>query len=364
MYMVLKQLKLNKVIEEDVLNIISSEYVNWNKLSGKTVLISGANGFLPSYLVYTLLALNDQLGFNIKVVALVRNIHKAHARFKTIIERNDFTLLLHDVTFPLSISEKIDFIIHAASQASPSYYGIDPVGTLNANTLGTNNLLQLAHKHKVENFLFFSSSEIYGTVTSEVTHISEIDYGYIDPINVRACYSESKRLGETMCISWMHQFNVPVTIVRPFHTYGPGIDLNDGRVFADFVADIAFSRDIVMKSDGSAIRAYCYLSDATVAFFLALLHGKQGEAFNVGNSNCEISVLDLSEKLVALFPEKKLKVIRKEIHREGYLKSSVHRVVPDMKKIIGLGWIPKISIEEGFSRTIKSCEIDINSIHS
>ena len=160
-------------------------------------------------------------------------------------------LLVQDVCEPVALDEPIHFIVHAASQASPKYYGTDPVGTLSANVLGTYHLLNLAATHRVEAFLFFSSGEVYGQVAPERIPIRETDYGYLDPTDVRSCYGESKRMGETMCVAWAHQFGVPAKIVRPFHTYGPGMRLDDGRVFADFVADIVHDRDIVLKSDGA-----------------------------------------------------------------------------------------------------------------
>ena len=149
--------------------------------------------------------------------------------------------LVQDVCEKIIIDSKIDFIIHAASQASPKFYGKDPVGTINANVIGTINLLELAKRNKVEKFLYFSSSEVYGNLNEEDIPTKEDKFGSIDPCNVRSCYSEGKRAGETICISWKHQYSIPVVIVRPFHTYGPGMDLNDGRVYADFIKNIVYN---------------------------------------------------------------------------------------------------------------------------
>lgn len=349
---------VNKVIAEDIRTVIAADNIDWYKLSGKTVLITGANGFLPAYMVLTLLALNDELNLGIRILALVRNREKAKVRFKDLLTRNDIELIVQDVSKPIAIEEDIHFIIHAASQASPKFYGSDPVGTINANVLGTSYLLELAAQKKVEKFLFFSSSEIYGLVDENKIPITEKDYGYIDSTNVRSCYSEGKKLGETLCVSWMHQYQVAVSIIRIFHTYGPGMDLYDGRVFADFIADIVYNRDIVMKSDGVAIRAFCYLTDAITGYFLVMLNGVNGEAYNVGNTKGEISVIDLADKLITLFPEKNLKVIRKEQSVAGYIQSSVQRVVPNTDKLQALGWKAKVDVATGFKRTITSCVIE------
>ncbi len=345
----------NQIVNED-LEFILYHNLPWHKFEGKTVLISGAGGFLPAYMVKTLLHSNDKNRSKLKVLGIVRNKEKALARFSEYIGRNDIRFIVHDVCEPVSIDQKIDYIIHAASNASPKYYGKDPAGTLSANILGTYNLLQLAREKKAEGFLFFSSGEVYGEVDEHCMFIREDGYGYVDPINVRSCYAESKRMGENMCVSWFHQYGVPAKIVRPFHTYGPGISLDDGRVFADFIADIVYNRNIIMKSDGSAVRAFCYLADAAAGFFTVLLKGHNGEAYNVGNDKGAISIKDLANMLVSLFPEKKLSVIRAErVGNTGYLKSKITRSCPEISKIRLLGWEPQFQIEDGFKRTIRSC---------
>ena len=342
------------ILEEDLKTIIAAN-LPWEKLSSSTILISGANGFLPAYMVETLLYLNVVRDLNIKVIGLVRNREKALARFSHYKEGNALTFIVQDVCQPITYDDKIDYIIHAASQASPKFYGIDPVGTLSANTLGTYNLLDLAHKNHIKSFLFFSSGEVYGQVDDSQIPTKEHQYGYLDPTSLRSCYAESKRMGETICVSWFHQYNVPTKIVRPFHTYGLGMSLDDGRVYADFVADIINNRNIQMKSNGNAIRAFCYIADATIGFFTVLLRGENAQAYNIGNNECEISILNLANALVNLFPDKNLRVIQKDVADNiKYLKSNISRNSPDTTKIKLLDWKPTTSIEEGFTRTIRS----------
>ncbi len=346
----------NKIINEDIKHIVAAD-INWKSFEGKTILVTGANGFLPAYMVDVLLYLvRTSIVKHLKVIALVRNKEKAEKRFSHLLNDERLQFIIQDVCDPLYIEEPVHFIIHAASQASPKYYGIDPVGTLKANVVGTLNLCELAKKNPIESFLYFSSGEVYGKVGENVVGVSETDYGYLDPMDVRSCYGESKRMGETICISYMHQYGVPVRIIRPAHTYGPGMDLNDGRVFADFVRDIVHGKNIVMNSDGSGSRAFCYLSDATVAFFTVLLNGKIGEAYNMANPSCEITILELAEKLVAMFPDKRLKVERKERVASGYLASKNVRNSFDIRKIKSLQWNPSTNIDEGFYKTILSYE--------
>lgn len=340
----------NKIIKED-LEFIANTNLPWEKLGGKTVLITGANGFLPSYLVKTILFLNKNK-FKDKTKILALDV--SDSRLAMHRGQKELVFMNQDICQPIKIKDNIDFIIHAASKASPKFFGQDPVGTLSANIFGTKNLLDLAAGKKVESFLFFSSGEIYGQVPEKDMPIKEDVYGQLDPTNVRSCYAESKRMGETMCISWLHQYNVPAKIVRPFHTYGPGMNLEDGRVFADFVSDVVNNRNIVIKSNGKATRAFCYIADATVGFFTILLNGANGQAYNLANDRAETTISDLAKLLIGLFPEKNLKIEKKENTEKGYLKSQVDKYSPDISKISKLGWQAKFSLEQGFKRTINS----------
>jgi nucleoside-diphosphate-sugar epimerase len=341
------------IVEEDLERIVSSD-LPWNRLFGKTVLISGANGFVAAYMVETLLHLNGTANANIRVVALVRNYEKAMRRLGHLAGRSDLSILVQDVRDPYRGPESVDFLIHAASQASAKFYATDPVGTFEANVIGTQRMLEVSRNSKSEGFLFFSSGEVYGRLGDLSIPIRESIYGYVDPLDIRSCYAEGKRGGETLCACWHSQFGVPAKIVRLSHTYGPGMDLNDGRVFADFVADLVRRQNIVLKSDGSATRPFCYLADATIAFFTILLLGNSGEAYNVG-TDTECSILDLAEMLCRLFPERNCRVVRRERNPEASsLVSTVSAGHFDISKIRSLGWKPTTTLEEGFTRTVKS----------
>lgn len=345
----------HRVVEEDLAGIVAAD-LPWRRFAGKAVLVSGANGFLPAYMIEALLRLNETAGGPpARVVGLVRNREKALARFAAYGGRDDLEFVVQDVCEPVAFGGRVDFVIHAASQASPKHFGADPVGTISANLLGTHNLLRLASEKGSEGFLLFSSGEVYGEVDPAKVPTKEGDYGYLDPTAVRSCYAEGKRAAETLCVAWAHQHGVPAKIVRPFHTYGPGMSLDDGRVFADFVADVVNRRDILMKSDGSARRAFCYLADATLGFFTVLLKGESGQAYNVGNDRTEASILELAERVAAIFPERQTRVIRRDSAQGAdYLKSGISRNCPDVSKIRALGWRPTTTIEAGFRRTIES----------
>jgi nucleoside-diphosphate-sugar epimerase len=344
----------NNVIREDVDRILSAD-LPWECFRGATVLVTGASGFLPAYLVECLSELSRR-GYATKIIGLIRDLPKAQKRFAHLLDSQCLSLIRHDISVPFPESlPKIDYIVHAASQASPKFFGVDPVGTMTANTLGTAFALDVGRRSNVRGFLFFSSGEVYGTPGNPESPISEDQYGYLDPTNVRSCYAESKRCGETMCVSWSHQYAVPAKIVRPFHTYGPGMALDDGRVFSDFVADAVAGRNIVLKSDGTDIRPFCYLGDATLGFLCVLLKGDPARAYNVANPNTEISIGELAKIIAGLLPERNLAVVRQSRPTgAAYIQSAVKRALPNIERITQLGWTPKVSISEGFRRTIDS----------
>lgn len=345
----------NRVIESD-LKYITDADLPWELLRNKTVLISGASGFLPAYMVEVLLYLNETRAYNIKVLALVRNVKKAQEKFSHHRKNKNLVFLVQDVCDKIRIGESIDYIIHAASQASPKIFSQDPVGTIAPNVIGTSNLLSLAREKKVTCFLFFSTTGVYGFHKPEDYPLDEKDFGRLDPMDLASCYVESKRMGENMCVSWMHQFGIPIKIIRPSINYGPSVKLDDGRSFADFIGSILNNRDIELYSDGKAMRNFCYVADATLGFFTVMLKGKVGEVYNIATDQ-EISILDLAKLLTEkVFPERKLKVVMKADKSKNYLRMNFSRTATDISKAKALGWKLNFSLEEGFKRTVKSYE--------
>ena len=350
---------LNSIIREDIEEIAKN--IDISKCEGNTFLITGANGLLARYIVETLIYLNDcKLKINCKIVALCRNKNDAIKKFGDYINRPDFKLLIQTVEEDIKYAKSVDYIIHAASQANTKVFYSDPVGTLSANTIGTYNLLKYANEKKVKGFLFFSSGSVYGDASMATEFVKENQYYSIDPLEITSCYSESKKMAENMCFSFHKQFNLPTKIIRIGHTYGPGIDLNDGRVFSDFIKSILNNQDLVIKSDGEAKRAFCYLTDAINAFFLVLFNGKAGEAYNMSNNDCFVSVKELAKILTKkVFKDKGIGIVFN--YSEGkYTVNNKGNVSICTNKIYKLGWEPKISIEEGFRRTVRSFQDEIN----
>lgn len=345
----------NYIIDEDIARILSGD-LPWETFRNKTVLVTGAGGMIPSYVVYTLLGLNDSRNMGIHVLALVRNEAKARRIFGGILEREDLCLIAQDVTTPFDVDGPVDYIIHGASSARPSEHKAAPTSTIRANLVGTFNLLDLAVRKGSKGFVLMSSSEVYGTVGSDIEAISETDYGYLDCLNPRSCYSEGKRAAETICASFKAEHNIDCRIVRFAHIYGPGLGLNDGRVQADFAANVFRCENIVMKSDGSSKRAYTYVADAVSGLFYALLKGDE-TAYNVADSENVISIRQLAEAFIASSPEKDLQLVIDIPPSQAGLYNPAKFIGLDNSKIKALGWSPKVGIAEGTRRMVESLEI-------
>lgn len=342
------------VLQADLDRILAAD-LPWERFAGKTVLVAGAAGFIAACLVETLLRANETRAWApVRVLALVRREEAFRERFAGHLERPDLVPVLQDVCAPLALEGPVDFIVHAASPATPRAFGRDPLGTFDANVAGTRNLLELAADRGAQGFLFLSSGEVYGLGNDTVIPTHENAFGYLDPAQVRACYGEGKRAGETLCACYAARRAVPATMARIFHTYGPGMPLGDGRVFTDFVADVLAGRDLVMRSDGSASRAFCYLADTAEGLFTVLLKGVPGKAYNVGNDHAELSVLELGRLLAGLDPALGLKVQREGRGADAYLPSPIQRGCPDVSRLRELGWAPRTGPEEGFRRTLAS----------
>ncbi|RLI52631.1 MAG: NAD-dependent dehydratase [Candidatus Thorarchaeota archaeon] len=343
---------MDETIKKESLEIIERLGNQNKRFAGKVVLLTGAAGFLGMRFMYYFATLNDYeiLYPPVQLIALDSFIRGQPSWIADLQTKTNIRFIKADITGPLCLDTPIDFIIHAASIASPTYYRKYPIHTMDANVVGLRNLLDYAVSQPPESMLFFSSSEVYGDPTPEYIPTPETYPGNVSFTGPRACYDESKRFGETLCVNFYRVHKTPIKIVRPFNNYGPGLNINDGRVIADFFSDVLANRDIRIYSDGTPTRTFCYITDAITGYLLALLSDYQGEAFNIGADAPEISIKDLAEKVIEV-SGKALKVVMAEPSDIAYLKDSPKRRCPDITKARRLlGYEPRIGIDEGLSR--------------
>ena len=350
----------NKIIREDIETILSN--ISYDKCKEKTFLISGATGAIARYIVYTLLELNKSIpDTNCKIIALCRNENKARKIFEEYLHDTALTFLFQDVVKEVEIKSSIDYIIHAASNSASRLFHSNPVETITANIIGSNNLLKLAVKKKIKGFIFFSSGAVYGDDSNAEHNVREEEFFPISSLESGNCYALSKKMTENLCISYGKQYNVPIKIIRIAHTYGPGIDLNDGHVYSDFVKAIIERKDIQIKGDCFSKRPFCYITDAIIAFFTILFNGKEQEAYNMANNNEFISIKELAECLVSeVFPENNSRVI---VNKKSSNCTKEEKSI-DINKLMKLGWYPSITVKEGFKRTVLALqeEEQVNNI--
>ncbi|WP_225353766.1 NAD-dependent epimerase/dehydratase family protein [Lacticaseibacillus sharpeae] len=299
----------SEIIQRD-LELIVQQSVDWEKLRGSTVLISGVTGMLATYMAFTLRYLNHKYDLNIKAILTYRNKKKLENKFAGMLDYDKFQFVQNDVVDYMNVDGPVDWIIHAASNASPKYILSDPVGIIEANTVGTKQLLKLALEKHSKGFHFLSTREVYGQSFPGVNTIAENQYGALNTLEARSCYPESKRLAETLIESFSNQYGMPFTISRIAHSYGPGMAINsDGRIMSDLIYDAVNARDIVLKSKGDAERAFCYVADAVAAIFMVMLNGDNKNVYNVANEDNPISIAKLAQEFVDIFPERNLKVV-------------------------------------------------------
>lgn len=333
-------------------------------LSGKRVLITGGAGFLGYYLVQSILFWNNHNSNKkpIEVVVYDNFVRGAPDWLQENKDNKYLDIVKYDVIDPLPDNIKdFQYIIHGASIASPIYYRLNPIKTMDANVSGLRNLLDYCLRQKeqgkgIEGFLFYSTSEIYGDPDPAYIPTPETYRGNVSCTGPRACYDESKRYGETLCVNFAQQYELPIRIVRPFNNYGPGLKITDGRALPDFARNVLNEKDIVLFSDGAPSRTFCYVADAVVGYFKVLVKGKDGEAYNIGIDEPEITIRELAENVILtankLFGYKG-KLVQKLSNDEEYLTDNPNRRCPIIDKAKkDLGYNPKIQLEEGLKRSL------------
>jgi UDP-glucuronate decarboxylase len=352
------------IVRNDLEHICVSVEPEFRRLARRRLLIAGGAGFLGYYMVQSVLHWNITRGVRQGIdVTVVDSCARGVPRW---LDRpaadGALRLVKHDITKPLpSAVDEFDYIVHAASIASPTFYRQHPIETMDANVNGLRILLDYCIAQKEnglspQGFLFFSTSEIYGDPTPESIPTPETYRGNVSCTGPRACYDEAKRYGETLCVNFARHYGLPIRIVRPFNNYGPGLRITDRRVLADFARDVLAGRDLVLLSDGSPTRTFCYVADAVVGYFKVLLNGRNGEAYNIGVEAPEVSIAELASRVVdvagKLFSYKG-RLVRRVSEDEAYLVDNPQRRCPSIAKARSqLGYDPSIPLEMGLERSL------------
>ncbi len=344
----------NRTIVEDVGGLLGHLADVLPQLNGKTILITGGQGFLLSYLVDLLVAHNDVSGSPCRIVVVDNMITAHEGRLSHLRGRGDVVFVSHNIAQPLAIDDPVDYAVHGASIASPLVYRRFPLETITANVDGTRNVLDLARDRGAKGVVIMSSSEIYGDPDPAFIPTPEGYRGQVSCTGPRACYDESKRLAETLAMTFFRLYDLPVKIIRPFNVFGPGQRLDDGRIIPDMMRNALEGGPLVLHGDGRSTRSFCYISDATEAIVRVLLDAPAGEAFNVGNDEAEITIGDLA-RMIAEIAGPGVQVEHRVSSDPNYLADNPQRRCPDLTKIREtLGWRPRVGLADGLSRCLRS----------
>lgn len=348
----------DKIIQKDLDDIINIDFINWDFLRNKTVLVTGATGLIGSQLVMSLLNANAEKNLDLKVIAVVRNKQKAEKIFKYADDKN-LEFVVQDILKPFNIESTVDYIVHGASMTGSKDFVDYPVETIKTAIQGTENILELAKEKSIDGMVYLSSLEVYGVVDFSIDKVTEDMFGTIDPMSVRSSYSEGKRMVECLCSSYASEYKIPIKVARLCQTFGAGVNYSDNRVFAQFARSIIEGKDIVLKTDGSTERNYCYIRDAIAGILTLLLNGESGQAYNIANKDTLISIRGMAEMLIEKYPESGSNLvfdIAEDATKLGY--NPKVKMNLDTQKIEKLGWKAEVGLEVMFEHLIESMKLN------
>lgn len=350
----------SKVFVDDLENINKSDYIPWEKLDGKTVLITGATGLIGYYVVSALLYRNVKYAADIRVLAFVRNIEKACRMFAEQMKDGSaakLEFLVGEIDQPVEYGSPIDYIIHGASPTASRYFAENPVETINTVVNGTMNMLRVAMDKQLAGFVYMSSMEVYGAPHTDDNIIEKYPTN-IDTMSVRSCYPEAKRMSECLCASVNSEYGIRAMVVRLAQTFGPGVHHNDGRVFAEFARCAMGGRDIVLQTTGTSKRCYLYVADAVTAVLTILLKGEAGNAYNAANADTYCSIVEMADMVTKEISKDGIQVTFKQNTEKENKKKfpPPHHLKLDSCKLKRLGWKAGVGLKDMYLRMIECME--------
>ena len=342
----------NNLYQEDIKRVATMD-LSWDKLHGKTIVLSGATGLIGSFLIDVLNYRNSELQSNTKIIALGRNKERIYSRFGLPGDTELFKAVVQDVNDDLNpelLAEDADFVLHLASNTHPLQYSTDPIGTIITNIIGLRNMLDYAADKKAERFVFASSVEIYGENRGDTEKFAEDYLGYIDCNTMRAGYPESKRAGEALCQAYKKQKELDVVIPRLSRTYGPSMLKTDTKAISQFIKKGVDKEDIILKSEGNQLYSYSYVSDAVTGLLYCLFYGKNGEAYNIADPASDITLKDMAAAIADYVGTKVIFELPDATEAAGYSKAT--KAMLDSAKLKELGWKADYDMKSGLVRTI------------
>lgn len=345
------------VLQEDLENLANC-FGDAAPLRDARILITGATGLVGSMLTKALCCINRRGNCNLTIYALVRSQEKARAVFGKLLERGEIVLVHGDVTQPIQIADTVDYLFHTASITASKTFVNQPVETLITAIDGTRNLLEFAREKQVKSMVYVSSMEAFGITDPNLPRISEKDLGYIDILSPRSSYSEGKRTCECLCAAYASEYGVPVKIARLAQTFGAGVSLQDGRVFAQFTKSCMAGTDIVLHTAGESMGNYCYTADAVKGLLTILLRGENAQAYTVVNESTSMKIRQVAQLVSDTLTEGKTQIIfdiPESALTFGYAPDVTMRLSGG--KLRALGWEPTVDLPEMFRRLERSFRV-------
>jgi dTDP-glucose 4,6-dehydratase len=340
------------IVQEDIEYL--AEHFDFSALYNSTVLISGATGHIGSLLVKVLSGMDRVKRANISIVALIRDTKKARSVFHELYEYEKIHFIVQDIRQKPQINDTIDYIIHGASIVASRTFIEKAVETIDTAYMGTRNMLDFAKEKQVKGLVYLSSMEVFGITDTRLPDVKENDYGYIDILNPRSSYPESKRMCECLCSCYAREYGLPVKIARLVQVVGPGINYNDTRVAAQFARSVIENRNIVLKTEGKTLRPIVYLRDAIAGIFTVMLKGRPSEAYTVANKESAITIRETAEMIIEKITNNRIKLVFDIDVPAEYAPNLNLNLNLNTTKLESLGWKAEVGLEEAYRRMIES----------
>lgn len=337
----------SKVLREDF-EYLYSKNLDWKKLNNRTVLVTGATGLIGSLLLKFMHFLNTQKGYNISLIAIVRNEKKA----QIVLNGIEVECVKLDLAEKLVLDKKVDYIFHCAAITKSKEMQQNPVEVFDAIVIASKNILQYAAQNKILSMVYLSSVEVYGQPMDSEKYVTEDIVGYIDTLSTRSCYPLGKRIVENLCYNYCCEYNVPVKIARLAQVFGAGVLPGENRVFAQFAKSAVEGRNIILHTDGSSVGNYCYTADALFGLFLLLLKGNNGEVYNISNEENNMSIKQMAQLVASQIAQDKIKVVFDIPKQDKYGYAPPVRLKLCSDKIRSLGWTAEFDMVQMYKRMI------------